>query len=304
MAARRRPGRAVTGILLLDKPVGLTSNTALQKAKSLYRARKAGHTGSLDKAASGLLPLCFGAATKFSGFLLNADKRYLVACKLGVQTSTGDAEGEVVFQGEVPALSKKEVEAALAKFRGPILQVPPMFSALKRQGQRLYQLARRGLEVEREPREVVIRALNLLAQRKDELELEVLCSKGTYIRTLAEDLGKELGCGAHVKSLARVGVGSCNGADMLTLDELEAIAADGGTAALDARLLPIDAVLDDLPAVRLVDTVAFYLRQGQPVVVPKAPTQGLLRLYDRHEQFLGVGEMSEDGRVAPKRLLA
>ncbi len=304
MAARRQKGRAVTGILLLDKPVGLTSNAALQQAKSLYRARKAGHTGSLDKAASGLLPLCFGAATKFSGFLLNADKRYLAVCKLGVQTSTGDAEGEAVFQGEVPALSKKDVAAALAKFRGPILQVPPMFSALKRQGQRLYQLARQGQEVEREPREVVIHALNLLAQREDELELEVLCSKGTYIRTLAEDLGKELGCGAHVKSLVRIGVGACSGDDMLTLDELETIAADGGTAALDARLLPIDAVLQDLPAVRLIDAVAFYLRQGQPVVVPKAPTQGLLRLYDRHEQFLGVGEVSGDGRVAPKRLLA
>ena len=293
----------MTGILLLDKPVGLTSNETLQKVKSLYRARKAGHTGSLDKAASGLLPLCFGEATKFSGFLLNADKHYRTCFRLGIQTSTGDAEGEVVFRGETSKVTRKRVDTVLAQFHGAITQVPPMFSALKHKGQRLYKLAHQGLEVDREPRAITVHSIELLDYRGDELELEILCSKGTYIRTLAEDIGKELGCGAHVQALRRIGVGPYADETMLTLQELENIAGSG-VLELDKLLLDIDSVVQDMPCVNLVDTVAFYLCQGQPVVVPRAPTRGMLRIYTEGGRFLGVGEVLEDGRVAPKRLVA
>lgn len=303
MAGRRKvKGRALTGVLLLDKPVGLTSNDALQRVKSLYRAKKAGHTGSLDKTASGLLPICFGEATKFSGFLLNADKHYRTICKLGIQTSTGDAEGEIVFRGAAPKLAHKEIETVLTKFKGTVLQVPPMFSALKHKGQRLYKLAHQGLEVDREPREITIHDINLLAYRDDEFEIEVLCSKGTYIRTLAEDIGKELGCGAHVKTLKRIGVGPYTQEKMVTMFELETI-AETGLSNLDAELLGIDTVVQDIPAINLIDSVAYYLCQGQPVMVPQAPTRGMLRIYTEDSRFLGVGEVLTDGRVAPKRLI-
>ena len=296
-------GRNVKGVLLLDKPPGLTSNDALQKVKLLYRARKAGHTGSLDKAASGLLPLCFGEATKFSGFLLNADKHYRTIFQLGIQTSTGDAEGDVVFRGETGKLTRKRVETVLAGFVGTVMQVPPMFSALKHKGQRLYKLARQGLEVDREPREVTVHNMDLLDYRDDELELDIRCSKGTYIRTLAEDIGKELGCGAHVKALRRTGVGPYSDENMLTLPELESI-AETGMQGLDELLLGIDSVVQDMPCVNLVDSVAYYLCQGQPVTVPRAPTRGMLRIYGEDGRFLGVGEVLADGRVAPKRLVA
>ena len=304
MARRRKvKGRNVKGVLLLDKPVGLTSNDALQKVKSLYRANKAGHTGSLDKAASGLLPLCFGEATKFSGFLLNADKHYRTIFQLGIQTSTGDAEGDVVFQGETGKLTLKRVETVLATFLGTVMQVPPMFSALKHKGQRLYKLAHQGLEVDREPREITVHSMDLLDYRGDELELDIRCSKGTYIRTLAEDIGKELGCGAHVKGLRRTGVGPYSDENMLTVPELEGI-AETGMQGLDELLLGIDSVVRDMPCVNLVDSVAYYLCQGQPVTVPRAPTRGMLRIYTEDSRFLGVGEVLADGRVAPKRLLA
>ena len=303
MARRSKlKGRNVRGVLLLDKPLGLTSNDALQKVKSLYRAQKAGHTGSLDKAASGLLPLCFGEATKFSGFLLNADKHYHTQFRLGVQTSTGDAEGEVVFRGDTGKLSRRLVEATLARFVGALMQVPPMYSALKHKGQRLYKLAHQGLEVEREPRQITIYGIDLLDYQENLLELEIRCSKGTYIRTLAEDIGRELGCGAHVEALRRIGVGPYTDAAMLGLPELEAIARTG-LQALDERLLGIDSVVQDLPGVNLIDSVAYYLCQGQPVTVPKAPTRGLLRIYAGDGRFLGVGEVLADGRVAPKRLV-
>lgn len=304
MARRSKTkGRNVKGVLLLDKPPGLTSNDALQKVKLLYRARKAGHTGSLDKAASGLLPLCFGEATKFSGFLLNADKHYRTIFQLGIQTSTGDAEGDIVFRGETGKLTRKRVEAVLATFLGTVVQVPPMFSALKHKGQRLYKLAHQGLEVDREPREITVHSMDLLDYRGDELELDIRCSKGTYIRTLAEDIGKELGCGAHVKALRRIGVGPYSDENMLTVPELEGIAGTG-MQGLDELLLGIDSVVQDMPSVNLVDSVAYYLCQGQPVTVPRAPTRGMLRIYGEDGRFLGVGEVLADGRVAPKRLVA
>lgn len=300
---RRPRGRPVSGILLLDKPTSMRSNTALQRVKRLYQARKAGHTGSLDSLASGLLPICLGEATKLSGFLLAADKRYRSRFRLGVTTATGDADGEVTGERPIPALDDATVGAALARFTGELEQVPPMYSALKHQGRRLYELAYEGVEVRREPRRVRVHEFTLLDRGPDWLEVEIHCSKGTYVRTLAEDLGQVLGCGAHVAVLRRLAVGPFGAAGMITLDDLEA-RADDGLEALDALLLPLDAALEDVPGVCLERNSAHYLRQGQPVLVPRAPTTGLVRLYGEDRRFLGVGEILDDGRVAPRRLLA
>ena len=304
MGRRRRPkGRNVHGILLLDKPVGLTSNEALQAVKRLYQARKAGHTGSLDPLASGLLPICFGEATKVSGFLLDADKHYWVRCRLGERTTTGDAEGDRIATAPVPALDAAAVERALVPFRGAIEQVPPMYSAVKHKGERLYKLAREGVEVERKPRPVIIRELRLLALDPPWLELEIRCTKGTYVRTLVDDLGQALGCGAHVAALRRLGVGAYDDEAMVTLDQVE-VRAGEGFAALDALLLPVESALMQWPSVDLKGDAAFYLRQGQPVLVPHAPTSGWVRLYEDGDHFLGMGCILDDGRVAPKRLMA
>ncbi|MBZ0070185.1 MAG: tRNA pseudouridine(55) synthase TruB [Gammaproteobacteria bacterium] len=304
MSRRRNKGRNVNGILLLDKPSGLTSNAALQSVKRLFQAAKAGHTGSLDPLASGLLPICLGEATKVSGFLLDADKHYQVRCKLGERTNTGDAEGEVVETRPVEGLDVARIEAAFERFRGDIEQVPPMYSALKHQGQRLYTLARQGIEVERQPRRVTIHSLTLSAWEPPYLDLDVRCTKGTYIRTLAEDIGESLGCGAHVTDLRRLGVGPYDQSGMVSLDRLQDVAGTEGPAALDTLLLPIETALSQWPEVRLSADTAFYLRQGQPVVVPHAPTSGWVRLYAGDRQFLGMGEILDDGRVAPKRLMA
>ncbi len=301
--AKRRGGRNVTGVLLLDKPTGLTSNKALQSVKRLFGARKAGHTGSLDPLATGLLPICFGEATKVSGFLLDADKRYVVTCKLGVATDTGDAEGEEAERAPVPALDADRVEAALAGFRGPIEQLPPMYSAIKHQGQRLYDLARQGVEVEREPRQVEIYHLEAIAQREDELELAVHCAKGTYIRTLAEDIARALGTVGHVCALRRLGLGPYQDPAMWTMEMLEA-RAETGREALDATLLPMDSALQQYTGVELADDLAYFVAQGQPIFVPKAPTEGWLRLYDRAGSFIGMGQALDDGRIGPKRLVA
>ena len=298
----RHKGRPVNGILLLDKPIGLTSNDALQEVKHLYKARKAGHTGSLDPLASGLLPICLGEATKASGFLLDADKHYRMTCRLRVRTTTGDAEGEVLETRPVGALDTAALEAVLDRFRGPIQQVPPMYSAVKHQGERLYKLARQGVEVAREARTVVIRELTLLAMNLPELELDVHCTKGTYVRTLAEDIGDLLGCGAHVTALRRLGVGPYDEAGMITLADLKKLLLQGFEA-LDAILLPVETALAQWPGVRLSSDAAFYLRQGQPVLVPHAPTSGWVRLYQGEHQFLGMGQILDDGRVAPKRLM-
>lgn len=299
MVRNRRP---VSGVLLLDKPIGWTSNAALQAVKRLYQAQKAGHTGSLDPLASGLLPLCLGEATKLSGLLLNADKSYRFTCLLGVTTTTGDAEGEMVMTRPVGSLSRDTVEAALQRFTGVIQQVPPMYSALKRDGQPLYKLARQGIEVERQPRQVTIHELRLLRLDAAELECELRCSKGTYVRTLAADLGEVLGCGAHVTALRRTAVAPYDASRMITLDALRE-RAEQGLAALDQCLLPADSAVMDWPAVRVQGDAAFYLGQGQPILVSHAPTQGWVRLYQGDERFLGIGEILDDGRVAPRRLL-
>ena len=303
MARRRKRGRPVNGILLLDKPKGITSNKALQSVKSMYFAQKAGHTGSLDPLATGMLPICFGEATKVSAFLLDADKRYQLSCQLGVVTNTGDAEGEVISKAEVPVLDTAALEAVLNEFKGGIEQIPPMFSALKHQGERLYNLARQGIEVERKARPVKIYALDLLAIEGDILKLDVSCSKGTYVRTLVEDIGTKLGCGAHVTALRRLTVGAFLDADkMVTVEQLEAL-RETDRDALDDLLLPMDAALMHWPDVQLNADMSYYLLQGQPVQVPRAPTEGWVRIYNADkQQFIGVGQVADDGKIAPKRL--
>ncbi len=304
MGRRRRHQnqRKVNGILLLDKPVGLTSNAALQKVKKLFNARKAGHTGSLDPLASGLLPLCFGEATKISGFLLDADKRYRVSCKLGERTTTGDAEGEVTETRPVTGLDEQKIRNVLDGYLGEISQIPPMYSAVKHKGKRLYELAREGVEVEREARTVTIHEMSLLCVDLPVMELDVHCSKGTYVRALVEDIGEDLGCGAHVADLRRSQVGPFDANGMVTMASLEAL-AEKGLEALDALLLPLESGLLQWPDVRLNEDAAYYLLQGQPVVVPHAPTNGWVRLYKGDDRFLGMGEILDDGRVAPRRLL-
>lgn len=298
----KRRGRAVDGILLLDKPVGLSSNAALQAAKRLYGARKAGHTGSLDPLASGLLPVCFGEATKVSGFLLDADKHYRVRVRLGVKTATGDAEGEAVARSDAPLPAEAEIRAVLRRFLGEQDQIPPMHSAIKHRGKRLYELARAGREVERRPRRIRIDRLALEGLEGDVMALDVRSSKGTYVRTLAEDIAESLGTYGHVVALQRVAVGPFGPEGMHAMAELEARAAEGRPA-MDALLLPIDAALADWPRVVLDADSAFYLGRGQPVQVPRAPTSGRVRVYDERESLLAVGEVLDDGRIAPKRLL-
>jgi tRNA pseudouridine55 synthase len=299
----RVPRRDVHGVLLLDKPIGISSNDALQKAKWLFQANKAGHTGSLDPLATGMLPLCFGEATKVSGFLLDADKHYAVTAKLGQRTATADAEGEVVETKPVPALSDPVIEQALAAWRGEIMQVPPMYSALHHQGQRLYDLAREGIEVPREPRPVTIHELTLKNWSAESLSLEVRCSKGTYIRTLVEDVAQSLGTLAHVTVLRRLAVGPFGlGMAMLSLQDLEASKAEQGLAGLDSLLLPVDHAVLHWPKAALSGDSAWYFTRGQAVFLPGAPSAGKLRVYG-DGRFLGVGEILSDGRLAPKRLM-
>ena len=300
MARPRKSGRNVHGIVLLDKPVGVGSNEALQIVKRLFKANKAGHTGSLDRLAGGLLPICLGEATKLSGFLLNADKRYRSTFRLGVVTTTGDAEGEILREHQVPELSIAAIKRVLARFTGEISQIPPMHSAIKHKGQRLYKLAHQGLVVEREPRTVTIYAIEYLGHEGNAMSVEVFCSKGTYIRTLAEDIGEALGCGASIASLRRIGSGPFQATAMHTLEELRERSEQGG---IDAVLLPMDSALEGWQSVSLTSDAAFYLRQGQPVLVPHAPTKGWVKIYQGRETFLGVGQVLDDGRIAPRRLL-
>ncbi len=307
----RRRGRNLDGILVLDKPQGITSNGVLQRVKRLYFAAKAGHTGSLDPLATGVLPICLGEATKFSQYLIDADKAYRTTVIFGVTTATGDADGEELSRVDAGALGADAVERALQPLRGEIEQVPPMYSAIKRDGQPLYKLARAGVEVEREARRVVVHELVLEAFRpgpQPEADLYVRASKGTYVRTIAEDLGAALGCGAHVGRLRRVMAGRFSEADCVTFAQLETLRGDSEAAAtdwsaLDALLLPPELAVSTLPALVLAESTSFYLRQGQPVLVPKAPTAGLVQLHSAAGEFLGIGEILDDGRVAPRRLV-
>lgn len=299
---RRHKGRAVHGILLLDKASGLSSNLALQRIKRLYEAAKAGHTGSLDPLATGLLPICLGEATKLSAQLLDADKCYEVSMQLGAATSTGDAEGEVIARKAWEHIDAAVLERVAAGFVGEIQQVPPMYSALKHDGKRLYELARAGREVERPPRTVRIDRLALLALSDGVARWQVECSKGTYVRTLVEDLAVAAGSVAHVSALRRTRVGPFV-APMYADDDLQATATQGGQAALDRLLLPPQAALGDWPRVTLDAAGGFYFRRGQAVQVRAAPTQGRVAVFGVDEQLLGLAEIDTDGRVAPRRLL-
>ncbi|MFC2973400.1 tRNA pseudouridine(55) synthase TruB [Azotobacter bryophylli] len=302
MAQVKRIRRKIDGILVLDKPRGLTSNAALQKIRWLLNAEKAGHTGSLDPLATGVLPLCFGEATKFSQYLLDADKGYETLMHLGVTTATGDAEGEVLERRDV-SVDRDALEAVLSRFRGEISQIPPMYSALKRDGQPLYKLARAGEVVEREPRSVTIGRLDLLSFEPPFARLSVACSKGTYIRTLVEDIGQALGAGAHVAELRRTQAGPFSLDQAISLESLEQAHAEGGSEALDRFLLPADSGLEHWPLLQLSEHSSYYWLHGQPVRAPQAPKFGMVRVQDHEGRFIGIGEVSDDGRIAPRRLI-
>ena len=296
--ARRRKGRDIHGIILLDKPLGYSSSQAVQRVRWLFTARKAGHTGSLDPFATGMLPICLGEASKTAGFMLEASKRYFATARLGQATATGDTEGDVVTKMPVPALTPKAIDAAFEFFRGAIEQVPPMYSALKHQGQPLYKLARAGKEVERKLRTVIIHGLELIAWDKPLLVFRVHCSKGTYVRTLAEDIAEKLGTCAHLQALRRLDVEPFHEADMIGLDELERTAEAGRQ---DSLLLPLDTGLEIWPMVQLSGEEQVRFTHGNP-----APTleshRGNVRVYARSGEILGLGEVRDDHKVHPKRL--
>jgi len=295
----RIPRRAVNGILLFDKPRGFSSNDALQRVKRLFRADKAGHTGNLDPLATGMLPICFGQATKLCGHLLDSDKRYLARVRVGERTATGDREGEVVQRSDASLLTREALEQALPAYTGTIRQVPPMYSALKHQGQRLYALAREGVEVERQAREVTIHALQLTDWAPGEFELDVRCSKGTYIRTLAEDIAAALGQCAHLIALRRTEVSPFEG-ELRTWEDLET-AAGQGESALDACLLDPAAAVRDWPQVRLEPDRAHYMARGQAVRIAAVPRAGRVAVLDEAGRLIGLAEIDADGMVAPKR---
>lgn len=309
MSRPRRRGRDIHGVLLLDKPQGLSSNDALQKVKRLYNANRAGHTGALDPLATGMLPICLGEATKFSQFLLDSDKRYRVIAKLGQRTDTSDADGQIVQERPVN-FTQAQLDAALDSFRGDIKQVPSMYSALKYQGKKLYEYARQGIEVPREARSITVYELQFIRWEGDELELEIHCSKGTYIRTITDDLGELLGCGAHVIYLRRLQVATYPIERMVTLEQLNALLEQAQAQEiapgelLDPLLMPMDSPVENYPEVNLLPIVAGYVKQGQPVQVAGAPASGMVRMTEGEERkFIGVGDIADDGRVAPRRLV-
>ncbi len=311
MGRSRKYGRKLDGVLVLDKASGMSSNDALQKAKRLFFASKAGHTGALDPLATGVLPLCFGESTKFSQYLLNADKSYRSTFRLGISTDTLDSEGAVVAQEDASAITAEQVEAALVKYRGDILQVPPMFSALKHQGKPLYKLAREGVEIEREARAVTLYRLELLAFRPGpiaEVDIEMACSKGTYVRSIAQDLGADLGCGAHVSVLRRTQAGPFSEGQSVSLDTLSGERGEQGPEVLDHYLLPVDAPVATLPELQLDSSSAFYFCQGQAVMDVKVYRLGdqgdTVRVRCEDRGFLGLGEITDDGRIAPKRVVS
>ena len=297
----RRHGRNISGILVLDKPQGESSNRSLQKVKRLFQADKAGHTGSLDPLATGVLPLCFGEATKISQFLLDSNKAYRTKIKLGQKTATGDSEGEVLAEKDCSRITVDQIKKALLNFRGEIQQVPSMYSALKHQGVPLYKLARAGKTVERKTRIVTINELRLLSYENPFIELDIHCSKGTYIRTIADDLGEALGVGAHVVALRRTQAGPFKLEQAQVFETLEQIKGKDNFDAIDQYLIPADQAILVLPEVILPIVTADYVLQGQAVIARHLPTSGLVRLY-KEATFIGIGEILDDGRVAPKRL--
>ena len=301
MGRRNKKGRNLTGIIIIDKPTGRSSNHVLQQVKRLFDAKKAGHTGSLDPLATGVLPICLGEATKVSSYLLDGDKRYQVTCQLGVTTDSGDSDGKVVAELLVPEITEKSLLALLPRFMGQQQQVPPMYSALKFQGQPLYKLARQGIEVERKSRTVMIHDIILISHTSDSFTLEVSCSKGTYIRTLVEDISLAMNTGGHVIMLRRIESAGYAIAQSVSIESLEKI-AEQGLAALDELLLPTEHALPSWPSVEADDQQVIALRMGQQIQVKQAYESGQIRLFDRLGRFLGLGEMSETGTISPKRV--
>lgn len=309
---RKRKGRDISGILVIDKPSGMTSNGVLQKVKWLYQAQKAGHTGALDPIATGVLPICLGEATKFSQRLLDSDKRYITRVQLGESRDTADIEGETLETSAIPALSAESIEAALEQYRGDITQVPPMYSALKHEGKKLYELAREGVEfdIQKKARQVTIHKLELLDFGNDFLELDVTCSKGTYIRSLAEDVAKALGTLGYVAVLRRLGAGPYKADMMITLDALEALKPEGSSdySAMDNRLLPTYTALESVPIIQISLEQAKDLQFGRAIKALDAGDKPLpqvqLRLqFDQQEYLVGLGEMDAQGNIALKRLV-
>ncbi|MGD6737295.1 tRNA pseudouridine(55) synthase TruB [Photobacterium leiognathi subsp. mandapamensis] len=309
--ARRRKGRPINGVILVDKPTGISSNDTLQKVKRIFFAQKAGHTGALDPLATGMLPICFGEATKFSQFLLDSDKRYRVIAKLGERTDTSDSDGEVVETREVK-VDRGQLERCIAKFRGTTDQIPSMYSALKYKGRKLYEYAREGVEVPRESRKITVYSVDLLRFENNEVEMELHVSKGTYIRTIVDDLGEMLGCGAHVIMLRRTGVSNFPYERMVTIEQLQAILDDAkandvepGTV-LDPLLLPTDTAVQDLPEVNILPAIAVHVLNGNPVQAGRVPAEGtLVRItVGQEREFIGVGVIDAKGMLAPKRVMA
>ncbi len=310
--AKRRKGRPVNGVILLDKPYEMSSNSALQKVKRIFFAQKAGHTGALDPLATGMLPICLGEGTKFSQFLLDTDKTYQVTAKLGIRTTTSDADGEVVSEKPVN-ISDEQLATALEAFRGTTQQVPSMYSALKYQGQPLYKYAREGIEVPRESRDITVFRLDLLRFEGDEVDLDIHVSKGTYIRTIVDDLGELLGCGAHVADLRRSAVGNYPTDRMVTLEQLENLLEEANSQEiapselLDPLLLPMTTACDGIPEVFIDDMSASFLRHGNPVQASNAPSEGLVQVFIGDDvetgEFIGIGQIDDDGLVAPKRIV-
>ena len=310
MGRRRKSGRSVNGVLLLNKPIGMTSNKVLQKVRWMFDANRAGHTGALDPLASGVLPICFGEATKFSQYLLDSDKYYRSTYTLGISTETGDSEGEIILKQDASKITQQQLEDKIKNFQGEIDQIPSMYSALKHQGQPLYKYARQGIEIDRPARQVTIFDYHITDLRlgtNPEVDVEVHCSKGTYIRTLAEDLGKALGCGAHVSALHRFKAGPYSEDQTVTLEELEKIKDHGTPEQLDQLLKPVDTPVSEYPVVEFDNIIAGYFQLGQAISSNKVFHQeqegAIVRVFREDGVFLGIGTVTEDGKVAPKRLI-
>ena len=310
MGRRRKSGRSVNGVLLLNKPIGTTSNKVLQKVRWIFDANRAGHTGALDPLASGVLPICFGEATKFSQYLLDSNKYYRSTYTLGISTATGDSEGEIISQQDASKITWQQVEDKIKDVVGEINQVPSMYSALKHNGQPLYKLARQGIEIDRPARQITIFDYQIIDFRSGtypEVDVEVHCSKGTYIRTLAEDLGKVLGCGAHVSALHRFKAGPYDETQTVTLDELEKLKDQGSLEQLDQLLKPVDTPVSGYPAVEFDKITAGYFQLGQAIsankVFRQAQEGAIVRVFREGGVFLGIGTVTEDGKIAPKRLI-
>jgi len=302
--SRNKKGKNIDGILLLDKPLGRSSNSALQKVRYLFNAKKAGHTGSLDPLATGVLPICFGQASKVSAYLLDSDKRYTCTAQLGTTTTTGDKEGDILQTRELKPFTAEQVETVLEDFRGAIQQIPPMYSALKHNGQPLYKLARQGIEIERKARDVTIHELTLSKQTEDSITLDVHCSKGTYIRTLAQDIGEALGFGAHLSMLRRTNVSPFDCSKLYSIEEIEELAENNK---LEATLLPIDSALIHLPEIILTEEEGNRVKNGLKVSRGNIPESDMIKMYLEDREFIGIGRCSYneqgDKQLAPKRMM-